>query len=64
MTYPVLFDGDGTVLAQYNQVLAFDNTRYPQDWIIGSDGTVVYFSSTYEPALMIEVVEQELGLAD
>ena len=37
------------------------NSVFPQDWIIGVDGTVRYVSTAYEPAHMIAVLEEELA---
>lgn len=37
------------------------NSVFPQDWIIGVDGTIRYVSTAYEPSHMIAVLEEELA---
>ena len=64
LTFPVLYDEGGDVHDQYSQQTAFDNTIYPQDWIIGVDGRVAYVSSDFQAAEMIAVIEEELALAE
>ena len=61
LTFPVLYDGGGVVHDSYQQALKFNNTIYPQDWIIGVDGTVVYVSNTYDAGAMAAVIEAELA---
>jgi len=46
----------------YSMQTAFQGTIYPQDWIIGADGRVVYANSGYEPETMVTLVEEQLGL--
>jgi len=60
LTYPVLYDGSGAVLDEYNQLTAFSNTIYPQDWVIGVDGTITYFSNAYDVEGLKAVIETEL----
>ena len=64
LTFPVLFDPDGLVHEQYSQVLAFDNTIFPQDWIVGVDGTIAYFHSAYDREAMSDVLDAELAKGD
>ncbi len=61
LTFPILEDTDGAVIAAYAQQTAFGDAIYPQDWIIGSDGTVVYVNNGYEPDAWAVVLEKELG---
>jgi peroxiredoxin len=60
LTYPVLFDEDGVVYSDYNQQAAFDGTVFPQDWVIGADGTVLYARNSYEYSELVAVIEQAL----
>jgi peroxiredoxin len=60
LTYPVLFDGSGDLLSIYDPGKPPTNSVYPQDYIIGVDGTVVYVNTKYEPDEMIAVIETEL----
>lgn len=64
ISFPILFDELGMVHEQYNQQRAFQGTVYPDEWIIGADGKVVYISAGYDYAAMKAIVEQELGLVD
>jgi len=61
---PVLFDEDGSVHAQYDVGTPATNTVYPQDWIIGVDGTVQYVNNTYESEAMTAIIEAELAKAE
>ncbi len=61
LTFPILEDSDGAVIEAYAQQTAFGDAIYPQDWIIGSDGTVVYVNNGYEPDEWAVVLEKELG---
>ena len=60
LTYPVLFDDGGVVYSDYNLQAAFEGTAFPQDWVIGADGTVLYASNTYEYSELVGVIEQAL----
>ena len=63
LSFPVLFDEGGVVNTSYNSGPKFTNSRFPQDWVIGVDGTVVYVSNQYDPEVMTHVIEQELAKA-
>ena len=60
LTFPILFDEGGAVHSMYNTGKNATNSVYPQDWIIGVDGTVVYVNNAYEPEEMIEVLDAEI----
>ena len=61
LTYPVLFDEGAAVKADYDPGRSGTNSVYPQDWIVGVDGTVVYVSTSYASDEMIAVIEAELA---
>lgn len=61
VTYPILYDDGGMAHADYNAGAKSTNSVYPQDWIIGVDGTVLYVNTAYEPNEMIAVIEAELA---
>ena len=61
ITFPILVDTGGTVQDAYAQEWAFETTRYPNDWIVGADGTVRYKSNTWDAGEMIEIIEEELA---
>lgn len=49
LTFPVLYDPEGAVYAHYSTEAAFWLASYPQDWIVGPGGTIVYLNNRYEP---------------
>ena len=61
ISFPILIDEDGSVHAQYNPGKVGTNSVYPQDWIIGVDGTLVYVNTEYEPDEMQAIIEAELS---
>jgi len=61
LTFPILFDDGAQVQSQYNPGSVPTNSVYPQDWIIGVDGTVVYVNTVYEPEEMRAILETELA---
>jgi len=60
LTFPVLYDEGGAVQEMYNPGDVPTNSLYPQDWIIGADGTVKYVNTVYDPDEMMAVLEAEL----
>ena len=60
VTYPILYDDGGLAHAEYNPGQKTTNSVYPQDWIIGPDGNVLYVNTAYEPNEMIAVIEAAL----
>lgn len=61
LTFPVLYDADGAVHAAYQQQAAYENTVYPQDWIVGTDGRVAFVANEYLPDDLRAVLEAELA---
>jgi len=59
ITMPILVDNQNTQ-ETYNMQWAFITAAFPQDWIIGSDGTIKYINNRYEYEAMVEVIEAEL----
>ena len=62
-TFPVLYDPGGKVHDKYSQLHAFSNTIYPQDWVIGVDGTVAYFANDYDVEALEATIVSELEKA-
>ena len=60
ITFPILNDVDGSVFEQYSMTMGLPTAAYPQDWIVGVDGTIAYINNHYEPAQMISVIDSEL----
>ncbi len=61
LTYPILHDEDGSVLQRYRIERETFSTAFPHDWVVGTDGLLVYGSNRYEPAELIATVEHELS---
>lgn len=61
LTFPILYDAGSVVQGIYSTGPVPTNSIYPQDWIVGVDGTVVYMSTTYEPQVMAAIIEEELA---
>jgi hypothetical protein len=40
--------------------LAFPSAAFPQDWIVGPDGRIIYENNGFEPDEMRYVLEQAL----
>ena len=60
LSFPILEDPGGSVHAQYEMNQAFPTAAYPQDWIIGPDGTILYVNNGFEPDEMRFVIERSL----
>jgi len=60
LSFDVLYDPDDDVKIQYIMDPAFDSTIYPQHWLIGADGRIIYASNTYDPDQLIALIEREL----
>ena len=61
MTFPILLDTDERVNNTYAQEMAFPSAAYPQDWVIGTDGVVVYANIGFELDAMVAALERELA---
>jgi len=61
LSFPILMDPGGVVHQGYAQEFAFPTAAYPQDWVIGTDGLVVYANNRFELGDVIGAVEQELS---
>ena len=60
ITFPILHDPGTLVLNTYGQLRHEFGTRYPQDWIIGPDGVVLYFNEAFDHDAMVDVIESVL----
>ena len=60
LTYPVLMDPNAEVHREYAQQMAFPSAAYPQDWVIGTGGTVIYMNNGFELDAMISAIQGEL----
>lgn len=61
ITFPVLLDRDGNVNREYALEMAFPTAAYPQDWVIGTDGTIVYGSNSFELDAIEAAIDGELA---
>jgi len=59
-TFPVLMDTNGKVHEEYSQSSAFPSAAYPQDWVIGTDGKVVYVNNSFEVDAVVTAIDNEL----
>ena len=60
LSFPVLLDENGSVAQQYQMLQAFPTAAYPQDWIIDSNGQIVYQNNGFEIDTMQTIVESLL----
>lgn len=61
ITLPVLLDVDGTLTELYEQTMAFPTGAYPQEWLVGTDGTIEYYANELEYDALVDVIEAELA---
>ena len=59
--YPVLIDPTGEVDRLYNLEFAFPTGAYPQGYVIGTDGRVVYASNEPDVEAIEAAVQAELA---
>ena len=60
LSFPILLDTDGSVKREYEQTEAFPTAAYPQDWVIGNDGLVIYKNNHFEWDAMVHAIESQL----
>ena len=60
LTFPVLYDEGGVVMSQYD-ILNQEVSPYPQDWVVGSDGQVLYYNTAYEVDEISAVIDEDLA---
>ena len=61
LSFPILLDTNGDVNHLYQQLPAFPSAAYPQDWVIGTDGTVVYVNNGFELDAIQTAIDNELN---
>lgn len=61
LTFPILMDNDGAVDALYDLEFAFPTGAYPQDFVVGTDGRIVYASNEPDVEAIEAVVLSELA---
>lgn len=61
LTLPVLYDEGGRVHADYVTQSEVPSAAYPEEWIIGTDGVIVYHAANYDHDAVVDVIEAELG---
>ena len=60
LTYPVLIDPGGAVHRDYALESAFPSAAFPQDWVVGNDGRIIYANNGFELDAMVTAVESQL----
>ena len=58
---PVLYDEGGAVHALYVSNSTVPAAAFPQEWIVGAQGTIVYNATGYDYAAVVDVIEAELA---
>ncbi len=61
LTMPVLFDEHARVHRGWDVEQAYEDTYYPQDYLIDPDGDIVYVSNHYEPERLSELIDGMLA---
>lgn len=59
--FPVLLDRDGSVDQLYALQFPFPTGAYPQDYVVGSDGRIVYASNEPDVEAIEDAVARELA---
>jgi len=60
MSFPILLDDQG-LINEYRQSGA--TSPFPLDYIIDQEGRVAYYNTEYDPAAMIEVIDELLAIS-
>ena len=60
ITFPILLDDSGAINDKYQQESAFPSAAYPQDWVIDTEGKIIYINNGYELDSMIDSIELAL----
>ena len=61
LTFPILLDHDGEVDRMYSLEFAFPTGAYPQDFVVGTDGRIVYASNEPDVEAIEDAVVHELN---
>jgi len=61
LTFPILLDETGTVDRMYDLAFAFPTGAYPQDFVVGADGRIVYASNRPDVEAIEAAVAAELS---
>ncbi len=61
LTFPILLDSDSAVITAYEQQMPFPTGAYPQDWVIGTDGLVVYVNNAWDQEAVESALVDELS---
>ncbi len=61
LTMPVLYDAGGLVHADYVTLSEVPSAAYPEEWIVGTDGLIVYHAAHYDYSSVTDVIDAELA---
>ncbi len=61
LTMPVLYDEDGVVHEDWVTYSEVPAAAYPEEWIVGTVGFIVYQEGIYDYDAVVEVIEAVLG---
>lgn len=61
VTFPILLDQDGSVARDYNLLFAFPTGAFPRDFVVGTDGRIVYANNEPDVEAIEQVIVDELA---
>ena len=61
LSMPVLYDEGGVVHEDWVTYSDVPAAAYPEEWIVGTDGVIVYHEGIYDYDAVVEVIESELA---
>ena len=60
VTFPILLDINGSVSRDYNLLFAFPTGAFPRDFVVGTDGRIVYANNEPDVEAMEQLIVDEL----
>jgi peroxiredoxin len=61
LSLPILMDEGHVVTEAFHRESAFPTAAFPHEYVIGVDGTIVYYNNRFEYDQVVEVLEAELA---
>lgn len=61
VTFPVLYDDNMEVQSAFFSLELAIGSVYPSDWIVGTNGQLVYINNEFDAEEMTDVIEAELA---
>ena len=60
ITFPILVDTNGEVDAAWAVTPEYDDTLYPQEYVVDAQGNIVFISNSYDPEALQAVLDELL----